>query len=1180
MKINKCLKSITISLTVALTVFSGMSFSDDTELYVFESSARSGSRPQVLIIFDNSSSMTTWEWTDELYDRGETVDDGTKIFYSKGGVGVPKPTSTNYFQGAVNGCASSKEYLADYGMFTGFIRQYSFTGENGEWSELPDILGNNVSTLDCFEDFEDKNNLNFGNATGIGFGFPVDSLGSKDSPVLYTYINEGAEASDIDAAVETATLTEFGTGKSVSLYTERYVNWYHSPKNEVWKYRLDIAKRVIEDTVVATPGVDFGLAVFNGNYNSSQNGGRVLSGIKRLNTGEKVSLIDTINELGPDTWTPLCETLYESYLYFAGKSVRYGLQADGYLPERDTTIEKDGSYISPFNTMRCSNNAYVVYITDGEPNSDSDANYDIGQLDGYRPDDRERGSYMPALASVMNRKDVNSSIDGEQNVTTFTIGFSEGASSAAPILIKTANLGGGKYFAAKDATELQSALQEVFSDILEVNASFTSPSIASNNFDRTQTFDSVYYAMFLPNKGARWVGNVKKFKVQGNGDIVDKNGANAIGDDGNLKDSACSYWTPNSVCSAASGGGDGNDVLTGGVLHELQTTSINDRTIYGDFGNKGGLSEFSRNKAVIKAGSASALAAYMGISPSQINDYFDWIKGEDVDDDDNDNSTSDVRGDVFGDPLHSRPVAINFGTEGNPDIRIVLGTNHGFLHMFRDEGNTVSETWSFMPYELLPNIRELKANVPTGLHSVYGFDTPPVTFVQTKSSGEVEKAWLFAGMRRGGKSYYALDISDPDSPKMMWKVSADDPGMAELGQTWAEPVVTYIPGWPTGNTDYSKAKPVLIFGAGYSPSTKDSAAVGTDDSQGRGVFILDAETGALVHSFGPNNGSNVTQMPGIKDSIPNAVALLDSNGDKLTDRIYASDTGANVWRIDLPSANPKDRTRPWTAFKFADLGGNSVTSDRRFFVEPAVAQTVFTNIAEVDITVGGQTTSTTTYQSVPYDAVVIGSGHRPHPLDVKRSDYFFTLQDRNVVTRSFTGSGDSTIPDPITFNNLYDVTSGSPVTDADNIEFGTTLGWYYNFGAEGEKSLAAATIIEGRVFFTSYVPGQASDANQCLVSGMGRLYGFDLHRGTRSYTHEYLEMGERVPDTPQLVVPPNGSDDSYMYLIGIGAAGDKMEPVDCPAGSIDCPPPPPCAPGDNKCVGGALGVNRIYYHAN
>ena len=73
MNITKCVKSIAISLTMAMTVVSGMSYSDDTELYVFESSARSGSRPQVLIIFDNSGSMDTEEETDKFYERGEIV---------------------------------------------------------------------------------------------------------------------------------------------------------------------------------------------------------------------------------------------------------------------------------------------------------------------------------------------------------------------------------------------------------------------------------------------------------------------------------------------------------------------------------------------------------------------------------------------------------------------------------------------------------------------------------------------------------------------------------------------------------------------------------------------------------------------------------------------------------------------------------------------------------------------------------------------------------------------------------------------------------------------------------------------------------------------------------------------------------------------------------------------------
>ena len=130
------------------------------------------------------------------------------------------------------------------------------------------------------------------------------------------------------------------------------------------------------------------------------------------------------------------------------------------------------------------------------------------------------------------------------------------------------------------------------------------------------------------------------------------------------------------------------------------------------------------------------------------------------------------------------------------------------------------------------------------------------------------------------------------------------------------------------------------------------------------------------------------------------VAVLDSNGDKLTDRIYATDTGANVWRFDLPSA----KTSEWSAFKFASLGGNSKATDRRFFAEAAVAQTVFTNISEVQVTDGSGTKTIKTYQNVPYDAVVIGTGNRPHPSDKNRSDMFFTLQDRNVASKSFASS--------------------------------------------------------------------------------------------------------------------------------------------------------------------------------
>ncbi|WP_156925680.1 pilus assembly protein [Shewanella fidelis] len=1166
------MKRLFCALVVITIVLSGTSYSDDTELYVFESTARSGSRPQVLIIFDNSGSMSTDETTDSFYPRGdESLGGSTKLYYSKG-AGVPSLSSPNFIKNKFNGCKRSKSYLKEYGFFTGFIREYSFVGENGTWSELPDTLATTITHTDCFEDFEDSNAVNYKNANNIPDGLPVDSLGTSASPQPYTLVSGSSSADQKSAALTKALLTNFGIGKSVTFYTEKYVTWYHSTKSQQDISRLEIAQRVMEDTVVTTPSVDFGLAVFNYNNGSSDDGGRIISGIKRLNTVQKKSLITTIGNLNAETWTPLCETLYEAYRYFGGGAPKFALEAGSASPARDTSIESNGKYISPFVGGQCSDRAYVVYITDGAPTRDSAANGIIDDLDGYDANNIVDGSYLPALASIMNNKDINTAVDGEQFVTTFTIGFSDGAASAEPILKRAAELGGGKYFAASDASALQTALSQVFSQILETNASFTSPSIASNNFDRTQTFDSAYYAMFLPNKGPRWMGNIKKFKVTGSGDIVDKNGALAIDADGNLKSSACSYWTSDAVCAATSNGGDGNDVRTGGASLSIRNTAS--RTLYGNFGTNGALTSFSKNNAQTMAGSEALLADFMGVDSSQLSEMFDWAKGVDVDDDNNDSSTTDKREDIFGDPLHSKPLAINFGTQAAQDIRVLVGTNHGFLHMLKDTGENVEETWAFMPYELLSNIAELRANIPTGVHSVYGLDSSPVAYVEQNASGGVNKAWLFIGMRRGGKSYYALDISNPDSPSFMWKIDPDSTGMGELGQTWAEPVVTKIPGWPAGNTDPATAKPVIIFGAGYSPSTKDPAAVGHDDTQARGVFIVDAETGVLVHSFGATSGGSTTTLPGIVDSIPNAVAVLDSDGDSLRDRIYASDTGGNVWRMDLPSGSPTDSTSPWTAYKFADLGGNSLSNDRRFFAEPVVAQTVFTNIAEVSVTVNGTTTTTKTYQNVPYDAVTLGTGHRPHPSDLSRADMFYVLQDRNVVSRSFGVTGNP-VPDALTLTDLYNVTSAAPSTEDENISFGSKRGWFYGFSDAGEKSLSASTIIEGRVFFTSYVPGDTSASNQCLISGMGRLYGFDLHKGTRSYTREYIEMGERVPDTPQLVIPPNGNDDSYMYLIGIGKAGNDMIKVDDPNNTADT-----CLPGDDKCAGGGPKVNRIYYYIN
>ncbi|MBR9729534.1 pilus assembly protein [Shewanella intestini] len=1157
--------------------YSAFNMADDTELYVTESSIRTNERPQVLIIFDTSGSMeyvgtignnnfrkVVFE-SDELYSQdSESLNDSSVLYYSNDIEVVPDINSSQTIEHRYNGCAQSADYLTRYGMFTGYIRHYDH--DKRDWVEMPINDGQAIDTIDCFEDISEQDQ---GNARGqqqdlqYPDGFPVDGY---DSP----YLSPGSKQSDIDDAISKAKNTDFGLGNAVTLYTKKYVQWYHSNKKTIDYTRMDVARRVIEDTIMHTPGVDFGLAIFNKDDQVKNNGGRIIHAIQPFTDTNKKSLLDKVQNLHGvyRNYTPLCDTLFEAYRYFSGGEVHFGNnpvepkslpRPNGYEadtgdinPLRDMDAESNGRYISPFVGKICQSNASIVYITDGEPTRDNYSNSLIEQLVGH---DVSNAKGLPTLAKWMYENDVNPNVDNTQNVTTYTIGFSSGADNAAALLQETANNGGGSYFHANSADALQKALQKVFAEVNNKPATFSSPAVSSGRMD---TDDSAYQSMFLPSKGPRWSGNIKKLTVSDNGELLDASGRAAIDESGLLKASACSLWTTN--CTSMTGGGDGSNVQLGGVAQHLQSNQA--RHLLSNLGVNGGLQTLTKNNAQYALGGEEQLAQLMGANTDQLNDLFSWIQGYDVNDDNDNNVTNELRQDIMGDPLHSSPLVINYGTQANPNIKIFVGTNHGFMHMFTDRGSSVAESWAFMPQSLLANVKELTDNQQSGVHSVYGIDSSPVAHIKRSATGAVERAWLFFGMRRGGNAYYALDITNPDVPVFKWRISAASPHYSEMGQTWSEPVITYIPGYPANNTSIDNAKPVMIVGAGYSPATKDSGAIGIDDTLGKGVYIIDADTGELVHHFGRDSGTGKTPLTGITDSIPNKVAILDSDSDGLTDRIYATDTGANIWRMDLPSAQPNGKDAPWTGYKLASLGGQSQFNDRRFFNAPEIAQTMISNLHS--ITDNNQTYYS--YHNVPYDAVVVGSGHRPHPLDKIRQDKFFVVQDRNVVTRSFNGSLHA-VPKTLEMDDLYNVTSAPPTSQNDEILFATKRGWYFDLPKVGEKSLSSALIAKGRVFFTSYVPGDLTDAEQCFTTGVGLLYGFDLHRGTRSYKELSYETGEGIPNSPTIVVPKNGDN---MYIIGIGIAGDKLEKD----GDFD----DGCADGDERCIGGGLQMNRIYFH--
>ncbi|WP_323900030.1 pilus assembly protein [Aeromonas caviae] len=936
---------------------------------------------------------------------------------------------------------------------------------------------------------------------------------------------------------------------AVVLYSANYIRWYYGPTGYSIESRLRIAKDAVKGLISSAPGVDFGLAIFNRNDSSSTNGGRVVRDIlgseitlSNGKTGEQ-DLLDRVEGLTASTNTPLCETLSEAYRFFGGRSVVYGLQGG----TRDTTAESPtGTYQAPYDN--CSNNGYVIYITDGEPTQDGDANTFVqGLINTLSSDEKaaygttvtygsgnRSSSYLAALAGYMKHKDVNAVSPGTQTVTTFTVGFGDEAiSGAGNLLAETARRGGGVYYPATNASALSDALKASLLAILRINTSLVSPAIASNNFDRTRSLNNIYYAMFEPDDGPRWRGNLKKLIFSPDGYVADSRGLPAIKFDGTIIDSAQTFW---------SSGRDGNVVAEGGAQEMLAGKS--NRSLYVINNAQNRLDQLTKANLVTQAGSEAALMTFMqAVTTTELDSLINWTKGLDVDDEDFDTSTL-IRAHIMGDPLHSRPLVLNYGPQsGNPtdapDLRILFGTNAGFLHMFKDMGSTIDESWAAIPYEFMANQKALRLNAESAEH-IYGVDSSPVALIKDANrngvlkSSESDFVWVFTGLRSGGKAYYAFNVSSPDTPTLKWRLNSLTTGFGELGLTWSVPEVAFVPG---------VSDPVLIFAGGYDVN-KSVLGLGTSDSMGRGIYIVNADTGALIFSATPaaTSTSNL-RVTGMTDSMPGSVATLDSDGDGKVDRIYVGDTGGNIWRMDLPGTNKSD----WSVFKFASLGSDvTQADDRRFFTQPIVVRTINKQVTRT--VVGGNVVYS--YQDRPFDAVLIGSGDRNRPSSeaTVRNGYFM-LRDYDVVPRAANAQARS----PILITDLYDVTSDplSAQTNTDGIlatkaGITTAKGWVNWLNEPGEKSMGAGVVLQGKLYFTSFLP-QVQSFQQCTIQSIGaaRQYMVDMHYGSsfryvvdlegNQTPERYVEVQNKVAD--DLVV--HAGDDAKIRIIG-GGVGEEV----------------------------------------
>ncbi len=811
-------------------------------------------------------------------------------------------------------------------------------------------------------------------------------------------------------------------------------------------------------------------------------------GLDLSNSGDKLASLVDANSAKYAT------TFYEAHEYFAGKTPVAGT-GDG-SGSYDPDAISGGKYVSPIEANEdgsevCTSKNYIVLVGNGQPDSGENtqaeagldtlsANKDVVQIN---PDNYE-SNWADEYSRFLFGTDVNTDVAGNQNIISYVIDvFDSSGSQTKPdqaghaLLRSVAAQGKGAYFSAADVAEVVDALTKILDEIEAVNDVFAATALPISVNVRGTNLNQIYIGVFRPDSAQKplWFGNMKLYTLS-----VDTNDNIQLSDaDGNdaastatgfIKDTARSFWTHSSTfwshnpdgIGGESDAPDGDLVEKGAAAQQLRDAGYSGRAVYTCVGCAAGsdltlsAQSFSDGNSAITAAALGASGATAGEIAAQRTAIIDWTRGKDLLDEDGDGVTSEIRPSVHGDVLHSRPAVISYGAmdAANPDkefVYVYYGANDGAFHAIKggvDESIGATdgdEIWSFVAEEHFDQLKTLYVNDPlaTNYDKPFFADGGISSYIETTTADDdgdgtvdrtyVNKAYIYLSMRRGGNFLYALDVSTPAAPKLLWKINQSDTGFTELGQTWSTPVVSKIAGY---------SNPVLIFGLGYDATADDA---GPDESgnlagtatAGRGLMIVDAIDGSLVWQAG--NGDNkpvgataaeYLENAALDYSVPAELTVIDRDRNGYADRIYFGDTGGQLWRLDLFDSNRAN----WNLTRLLTVGGN-----QKFLSAPDVAA----SDNPLD----------------PYDAVEIGTGDREHPFETATQNYFILFKDRTQTASNYSGSSN------LTLSNLANATTSANLIADSNV----VNGWYISL-LSGEKVTSKPAIVGGITFFNTYQP--------------------------------------------------------------------------------------------------------------
>lgn len=249
------------------------------------------------------------------------------------------------------------------------------------------------------------------------------------------------------------------------------------------------------------------------------------------------------------------------------------------------------------------------------------------------------------------------------------------------------------------------------------------------------------------------------------------------------------------------------------------------------------------------------------------------------------------RSTILGDIVHSQPVYVkapphDYSDDGYGAFKtantdrpptLYVASNDGMLHAF--DAATGEERWAYVPSIIMPEMWRLADSAYSSNHRFF-LDGPII--VTDAKIGGTWKTVLIGALGKGGRGYYALDITDPEDPRPMWSFSAAN--NHNVGYTYGAPVVTKM----------ADGTWVALLTSGHN-NIPEGGKYSEADGKGT-LFVVNLATGGLYRSTITTGVGSVDSPSGLS-RINIRAANYESNNE--AEAVYGGDLYGNMWRFDI-----------------------------------------------------------------------------------------------------------------------------------------------------------------------------------------------------------------------------------------------------------------------------------------